>query len=55
MDPDSLNLDTDQDLLNPDTDPDPAFQVNPDPDADPGGMDELSGEKIQLKFFLFFF
>ncbi len=28
MDPDSLNPD-------PDTDPDPAFQVNADPDADP--------------------
>jgi hypothetical protein len=28
----------DQDPLNPDpdTDPDPAFQVNPDPDTDPG-------------------
>jgi hypothetical protein len=26
----------DQDLLNPDTYPDPAFQVNPDPDTDPG-------------------
>jgi hypothetical protein len=26
----------DQDLLNPDTNPVPAFQVNPDPDTDPG-------------------
>ena len=27
----SATLDVDQDSLNPDTDPDPAFQVDPDP------------------------
>ncbi len=35
VEPDSLNLDPDpafQVNPNPDTDPDPAFQVNPDPD-----------------------
>jgi hypothetical protein len=34
------------------TDPDPPFQVNPDPD--PGFDDQKLKKKIQLKFFLFF-
>jgi hypothetical protein len=44
-----------------DTDPDPAFQVNPDtePDPDPvriqGFDDQKLKKKIQLKFFYIFF
>ncbi len=55
MDPDSLNLD-------PDTDADPAFQVNPDLDTDPfpdPGIDDQKvknwRKKIRLKFFLYFY
>jgi hypothetical protein len=40
----------------PDTDPDPAFQVNPDPYTDPGFDDQkLKEKKIQLKNFCIFF
>jgi hypothetical protein len=45
----------------PDTDLDPAFQVNPDPDTDPdtirihGFDDQKLKKKIQLKFFLLSF
>jgi hypothetical protein len=47
VDPDSLNPD-------PDTDPDPAFQVNPDtnpfPNPDPGFYDQKLKKKIQMNF-----
>jgi hypothetical protein len=35
-------------------DPDPAFQVNPDPDTDPS-FDDQKLKKIQLKFFKYLF
>ncbi len=50
VDPNSLNPD-------PNTDPDPAFQENPDPD--PIGIkafdDQKLKKKIQLKIFLYLF
>jgi hypothetical protein len=47
----------DPDLLNPDTNADPAVHVNPDPDTDtPRGFDEQKIEKIfRLNFFFSFF
>jgi hypothetical protein len=35
-------------------DPDPAFQVNPDLDKDPGFDDQTLKRKIQLKRIIFF-
>jgi hypothetical protein len=37
----------------PDTDPDPAFQVNPDPDTDPG-FDNPGLDKSTAEFFYLF-
>ncbi len=46
----------DLDSLNPDTDPDPAFQVNPDPDiSDQGFYDQKLKKKIQQNFCFFIF
>ncbi len=48
-------------VVDPDTDLDPAFQVNRDPDTDPdtirihGFDDQKLKKKIQLKFFFIFF
>ncbi len=42
----------DPDPLNPD--PDPAFQVNPDPYTDPGFDDQKFNKKVQLNFVFFF-
>jgi len=42
VDPDSLNYD-------PDTDPDPVFQVHPDPDPIPDTGFDQKLKKIQLK------
>jgi hypothetical protein len=38
----------------PETDPDPAFQVNPDPIQTQGFDDQKLKKKIQLKNFIFF-
>jgi hypothetical protein len=48
----------DPDSLNPDTDPDPAFQVNPDTDPEiriQGFDDQKFKEKNTADFFLSFF
>jgi hypothetical protein len=46
------------DSLNPDTDPDPAFQVNPDPDnsdPDQGFYDQKLKKKNTAEFFFQFY
>jgi hypothetical protein len=37
----------DPDLLNPDSDPDPAFQVNPDPDSDLIRIQAFDDQKLK--------
>ncbi len=48
----------DPDSLNPDMDPDPAFQVNPDTDPDPTRIQGFDDQKLKEKntadFFFFF-
>jgi hypothetical protein len=57
--PDIKSRDVDSDSWNPDpiTDPDPAFQVNPDPDPIQiqGFDDQKLKKKIQQKIFLYLF
>jgi hypothetical protein len=45
----------DPDSLNPDPDPDPAFQVHPDTNPDPGLDDQKLKKKIKPNIFLSFY